>query len=303
MNGAGMNRMLPDARKLLGANRVSTKRSLMLMTFGAAAGLVLAGYSLFTAHSTTTLFVPADDVALVNQQPITRADYYAQIQTDYSLDFPATTKEQRQKVLNDMIREELFVQRGKELDVGETDPDVRAATVNAVEQMAAADVMTEKPDQRKLRAYYDAHRDRYAEEGLMTVADLVFASANDAGEAMDAIRGGAPVTSALTRFHGRDSGKEHGEDFYFAARIHLGDALFGVARALPAGGIGGPVKLADGFHLLAMAKNTPPKLRDFETALPQLLNDYRNDEIKRVTQAYNAFLKKRANILIAGDFK
>jgi parvulin-like peptidyl-prolyl isomerase len=298
-----MNRMHPYARQLFEVNRVSTARSLILMAFGAAAGLVVAGYSLFTAHSTTTLFVPTDDVALVNQRPITRTDYYAQMQTDYGLDFPTATKVQRQKVLNDMIREELFVQRGKELDVGETDPDVRAATVNAVEQMAAADVMTEKPDLRKLRAYYDAHQDRYAEEGLMTVSDLAFANPDDAGQAKQAIRGGAPVATALALFRGRDTGKENGEEFYFAARIHLGDTLFAVARALPAGGVGGPVKLADGFHLLAMAKNTPPKPRDFQTALPQVLDDYRNGEIKRVTQAYDAFLKKRANILIAGDLK
>lgn len=298
-----MNRIPPDTKKSFAANRVSATRSLALMAFGAVTGLVLAGYSLFTAHSTTTLFVPADDVALVNQQPITRADYYAQTQTDYGIDFPKATLSERKRVLNDMIREELFVQRGKELDVAETDPDVRAAMVNSVEQMAAADVMTAKPDQAKLHAYYNTHLDRYAEEGIMTVKDLVFEKAGDANQAMGAIQGGSPVPAALERFHGRDSGKENGDDFYFAAKIHLGDKLFAVARSLPTGGISSPVDMADGAHVLVMTKNKLPQPRDFQTALPQLLDDYRNDGIKRVMLQYNAFLKKRANILIAGDMK
>jgi parvulin-like peptidyl-prolyl isomerase len=195
------------------------------------------------------------------------------------------------------------VQRGKELDVAETDPDVRTAMVNAVEQMAAADVMTALPDQYRLLAYYNAHADRYAEEGIMTVRDLVFAKAQDAGQAVAAIRAGSPMDATLARFHGHDSGKENGEDFYFAAKIHLGDKLFQLARSLSTGGVGGPMNLADGFHILVMTRNTPPKPRDSRTAQPQVLDDYRNEEIKRVMAQYNAFLRKRANVLIAGDMQ
>jgi len=303
MTDISVNRWLINTRKLLDMGRVSTARSLALMAFAALIGLILAGYALFTAHSTTTFFVPGEDVALVNQQPITRADYYTQIQTDYGVDFPNASREQREKVLSDMMREELFVQRGKELDVAETDPDVRTAMVNAVEQMAAADVMTAQPDQSRLLAYYNAHTDRYAEEGIMTVQDLVFTKALDANQAIAAIRAGSPMDATLARFNGRDSGKVNGEDFYFAAKIHLGDKLFELARSLSTGGIGGPISLADGFHILVMARNTPPKPRDFRTVQPQVLDDYRNEEIKRIMVQYNAFLKKRANVLIAGDMQ
>ena len=81
---------------------------------------------------------------------------------------------QRRKVLDDMIREELFVQRGKELEVASTDPDVRAAMVNSVEMEIAADAITAQPTDAQLRAYYNSHRERYASEGSMTVRDYVF---------------------------------------------------------------------------------------------------------------------------------
>ena len=63
----------PTAPPTWDPKRVSARRSFGLMAAGAAVGLALAGYTLFTARSTTTLFVPTEDVALVNQQPISRA--------------------------------------------------------------------------------------------------------------------------------------------------------------------------------------------------------------------------------------
>src|SRR5258708_10067706 len=117
-------------------------RSFFLSGLGALIGLGLAGYALFTARGTSTLVVPADDVALVNQQPISRSDYLAQLQTLYGVDLQHATAAEREKTLDDMIREELFVQRGKELDLASTDPDVRAALVNAVELESAADHIT-----------------------------------------------------------------------------------------------------------------------------------------------------------------
>ncbi|MDB5418978.1 MAG: peptidyl-prolyl cis-trans isomerase [Phenylobacterium sp.] len=296
--------MIPPARPAAwDPKRVSARRSLALMAAGALVGLVLAGYTLFTARSATTLFVPAEDVALVNQQPISRADYYAQLQSSFRTDFAHATAAQRRKVLEDMIREELFVQRGKELDVAATDPDVRTAMVGAVEQMAAADAITAEPGEARLRDYFQAHQDRYEQEGVMTLRDLVFPTAEAAAGAARALRSGEPATAALVRLHGRDSGKEAGEDFYFAARIHLGEALFAAARALPAGAVSAPIPQPDGVHLLLMIRNTPPQPTDFTQAKPQVLSDYRAERVQRTTAQYKGFLRKRANVLIAQDLR
>jgi parvulin-like peptidyl-prolyl isomerase len=271
------------------------------MALGALAGLAMAGYALFTARGTTTFHVPAEDVALVNQQPIARADFYAQLQASYGLDNAHATPAQRRKVLADMIREELFVQRGKELDVAATDPDVRTAMVSAVEQMAAADAVTSEPRDSVLEAYFKAHQDRYAQEGVMTVRDLVFPDAPHAEGAARALSRGATFAAAVGAFQGRDTGRETGEDFYFAAKIHLGGALFDAARALPDGGVSAPVAQPDGVHLLVMVRNVPPKPFAFAEARGQVLSDFRNDKIKRTTAQYQGFLRERANVLVADD--
>jgi parvulin-like peptidyl-prolyl isomerase len=282
---------------------ISVTRSFSLMVFGALVGLVIAGYALFTAKGTTTLFVPADDVALVNQQPIVRTDYFALLQASYQVDFQHASVEQRHAVLEDMIREELFVQRGKELDVAETDPDVRTAMVNAVEQMAAADVVTRQPEEAVLRTFYREHQDRYSEEGVIALHDLIFPAADIAAQAAAALSSGGPVAAVLARFHGRESGKVDGEEFYFAAKLHLGDALFDVAKILPNSGVSIPTQQPDGIHVLYVVKNTPPRARDFNAVEAAVLNDYRNEQIKRTIAQYRTFLAKRAAVQIAEDVR
>jgi parvulin-like peptidyl-prolyl isomerase len=288
-----------------GSGRANSRRSFVFMGCGAVVGLMMAGYSLFTARGTSTLSVPPEDVALVNQQPISRSDYLLQLQTLYGVDLLHATPAQRRKVLDDMIREELFVQRGKELDVASTDPDVRAAMVNSVEMEIAADAVTSQPTETQLRTYYDLHRARYATEGIMTMRDYVFPSGEPraAAEAAEALERMPPTPALLARWHGSDSGKVADEEFYFAAKIHLGEPLFELARNLPDGGVSAPIAHADAIHVLYMVKNRKPLPFDFDAARDQVLTDYRNDAIGRLRTGDEAFLRKRANVLIADDVR
>ena len=282
-----------------------SRRSFIFMGSGALLGLLMAGYSLFTARGTSTLAVPPEDVALVNQQPISRSDYLQQLQTLYGVDLGHATAEQRRRVLDDMIREELFVQRGKELDVASTDPDVRSAMVNSVEQEIAADALTAQPSETQLRSYYAAHRARYASEGVMNVRDYVFAPSDSkaAVEAAAALRSGVPGATVLAKWRASDSGKTADDEFYFAAKIHLGDALFEAAKDLPDGGVSAPIERADGIHVLHMLKNKKPVPFEYAAARDQVLTDFRNEAIGHLRTGDEGFLRKRANVLIADDVR
>lgn len=272
--------MPTDSQAKTGAWRdptqVSSRRSFVLMTMGALAGLGLAGYALFTARGASTLWVPAEDVALVNQQPISRGDFLMLLQTLYGVDLSHATREQRQKVLNDMIREELFVQRGKELDLASSDPEVRSALVNAVELEISENAITAQPSEAALREFYAQHPERYVSEGIMDVRDVV---------------------------QGHESGKIKGDEFYFAAKLHLGDQLFAIARELPDGGVSSPISLSDGIHVLYMVKNKRPVPFDFAKARPQVLSDYRNQAIEQLKAGDESFLRKRANVRVADDLR
>ena len=284
------------------AAQVSLKRSLVVFAVGAVIGLVMAGFALFTAKGTSTLVVPPEDVALVNQQPVSRSDFYLQLKALYNADFDHTTRDQRQKVLDQMIREELFVQRGKELDVASVDPDVRTAMVAAVEQGIAADVIASRPSDEKLTAYYKAHQAAYSSEGIMTVRDMVFAPAN-AAAAAQALRAGRAVDAVVAQYAGKDSGRVDGEEFYFAAKIHLGDTLFNAAQALTPGAVSAPITSGDGTHVLVMVANRPPVPMSFPDARARVLNDYQKEAIARLQGGDENFFRKRANVLIAEDMR
>ena len=289
-----------DARGWLNFAHVNLSRSLFLAAAGAVVGLVMAGHALFTAKGTSTLVLPAEDVALVNQQPIARSDYYLQVKALYDTDYQHATAEQRRKVLDAMIREELFVQRGKELDVASVDTDVRAAMVNAVEQSIAADVIASRPSDDTLKRYYIQNRADYSSEGWMTVRDLVFppASAAVAGQALTSRRN---VDAVLAEFRGKDSALVKAEEFYFAARIHLGTAMFEAAKALVNGSVSAPMPFADGVHFLYMIDNHPPVPQSFEEARARVLNDYQKAAVARLLIADEKFLRERANVMTAED--
>jgi hypothetical protein len=282
-----------------------SRRSFVLLGFGALTGLALAGYALFTARGTSTLIVPPEDVALVNQQPVSRSDYLLQLQTLYGVDLAHATSDQRRKVLDDMIREELFVQRGKELDVASTDPDVRSAMVNAVELEMAADAISAQPSEQQLRDYFAAHRDRYVSEGIMMVRDLMFdpTDAAAADQAALSLASTAPTPALLARWHARASTAVGDEEFYFAAKIHLGDSLFDVAKDLANATASVPIRRADAIHVLYMVSNHRPVPTDFAAARDRVLADYRNDSISHLRAGDEAFLRKRATVLIADDLR
>ena len=65
-----------------------------------------------------------------------------------------------------MINEELLVQRGIEIDLAASDPDVRAAMVAGINVQVTADIASREPTDEGLRAYYDANKEEYAGEGI-----------------------------------------------------------------------------------------------------------------------------------------
>ena len=139
----------------------------------------------------------------------------------------------------------------------------------------------------------------------MTVHDYIFpvSMARAAAEAAQDLKIVAAAPGVLSRLKVRDSDKVGDEEFYFAARIHLGDRLFAIARMLCDGGVSAVTEMPDGLHVLYMTRNRLPVPLDFPAARDQVLNDYRNGAIAHLRTRDESFLRKRANVLIADDMR
>ena len=281
--------------------RPDARRSLVLCGVGALVGLVIAGFGLFTAQGTRTFVVPAEDAATVNNSPILRADVIGQLRALDDVSLSQATLAQKHKVLDDMIREELYVQRGVELGAPGDDIDVRQALVAGTEAAVSQDALTSRPSEAELRAWYDAHRDTYSGEGQMTVEDFVSpGSTAQAAAIVTALRAGAAPASLNLA-----SSKRVADDaeFYFAARIHLGERLVAVARTLRDGQVSDAIAQPDGVHILMMRHNQPPLPTRYEEAHDRVLRDFLNAKVARLQAGNARFLRRRADIKIAPDFR
>lgn len=285
-------------------HRHSERRTLIFCTVGAILGLVVAGVGLFTAQGTRIAGVPPEDIATVNQVPVLMSDYVAALQASEGVELDKATPAQKRKVLAQLIREELYVQRGVELGLPSDVIEVRQALVSAVEGQQGVDAAATQPDEATLRAFYRNHRERYTGEGTLALNDLVAPSLAQAQAVASALRRGQGVEEVM-RSHGlrRSSKMADGEEFYFAARLHLGDRLFEVARALRAGQVSEPLTMRDGVHLLAVSHNSLPLVSPYDQVRDRVLADYRRDKVARMQGGADAYLRKRADIQIAPGFE
>jgi len=295
-------------------SRANPRRALALLAVGAIGGLLLAGYGLFTAQGTRSRSVPPEAIALVNQRPILRSDFTAQVQTQYTVPFADSTPAQRHQVLEDMIDEELMVQRGLDIGLPSYDPEVRQALVAGVELELFADVLAQRPTESDLKAYYAAHRAKYVRDGVMRLRDLLVepTAGRSAAACLDAARGaskalrnGQPLDAVMQLFTLRDSRRlmdsghvDTGDVFDFAARARLEPAVFAAASRLQDGQVSDPVEASDGWHVVVMVKRVFPAQRPFEEVSNEVWRDLSEDAKRRVRAANLKYLRGRADILV-----
>jgi hypothetical protein len=293
----------PDAtcEHRLSLLRQGPRRSLACAATGAVLGLAIAGYGLFTAQGTRIAGVPPEDVALVNQVPILRSDYVAQLRANHDVSYDEATPQQRRDVLDSMIREELYVQRGLELGRATDDIDVRTALIASTEASTVADVLAEMPTDLEFAQYHQAHVDRYATEGSIHVEDLLL-PVDETAETATLLRneiasgkrpGGVSRTALFA----------NGPEYYFAARIHLGPALFDAAAPLDAGQVSSPVFSGDRWHVLIIRRNERPRPLPIADVYDGLLGDLRREKSVRLEEANARFLRRRADVQISDDLQ
>lgn len=282
----------------------SPTRSLVFCSIGAFLGLAIAGFGLFTAGGTRTSHVPSADVALVNGVPILMSDFISQINALYGVPLSQATPEQRKAVLDAMIREELYVQRGIELGLQNDIIEVRQALVGAVEAQQVANAIATPVSEAEMRATYTQNPDRYSTEGRLTLDDYIAPDLPKATSAVNALRTGQDLSAVIRAQDLEPSGLiTDGTEFYFAAKIHLGDALFSIARSLQQGQVADPIEEGGRWHVMIMRQNIPPQLRPFDTLKDKLMEDVRDATTAHLHETSEGFLLKRADILVAKGYQ
>lgn len=288
--------MMPEAA-------AASRRSLLWLSVGAMVGLALAGWSLFNTAAPARGGVPAGAVARVNQGQILLSDFRAQVESTTLTTFDKSSSRQKIEVLNEMIDEELLVQRGMEVGLATSDPSVRAALMSAMRDQAAADVTAgATTSDVELRAYYGRHPERYSSVARMRIRHLLLPAASTvkASEVVQALRSGDGVDVVSTRFKLQRVGPSTDEDeIDVAVRRRLGDELFAVLSGLKTGDVSEPLSRPDGAHVLVMVKREIPVVLPFEEVRAKVADHLRRERADQAVQEHLKFLRGKAEIVTA----
>jgi parvulin-like peptidyl-prolyl isomerase len=291
------------------ATEVSNARALVLCATGALIGLGIAAYGLFTASGTSTASMPPENIATVNRRPVLRSDFLTQLEMETGKSFSATSREEQLRVLDEMVREELLVQRALELDFGETDQNVRNALATSISDQAVAEVTTSEPSVQQLKTYYEQNPGKWATEGTMSLRDFVVTPpANKTADIPEAarvlaarLRSGTPAADLIDRHEIKEVSHQV-DEYYFTLTYRLGAPLFDAVRTLAAGAVSEPQRLKDGVHIVQVEKNEMPKPYSFEQAYSRISSDYNADaQAKRMANTIK-FLRNRSTIVIASEY-
>jgi hypothetical protein len=138
----------------------------------------------------------------------------------------------------------------------------------------------------------------------MALTDYVLPArdAAKAGPSVATLRSQGAMAAARLGLRASDRMRD-GDEFYFAARIHLGDRLFAAARGLSSGQVSEPLAQGDGIHILVMRKNTLPQPRLFDEVRDRVLSDVIADQSGVLTAGNDRFLLKRADIALQRGYE
>jgi parvulin-like peptidyl-prolyl isomerase len=237
-------------------------RALVLLGAGLVSGVVLAALGI--AQSGPSV-IPRDAVAVVNGRPISRAAYDRLVAGLAEDKRDPVTAEDRRRVLDRMIEEELLIERALDLDLARNEPRVRGDLAGALIASAVAQANITEPSADDLARFYARNSEAFSAPGQLHVARLFVAAqpirTPEAAEqrarlAVDRLRAGesfAAVRAAL----GDRPAAELPEGFLTPVELrrYLGPTAAQTALGLRAREVADPVRSTAGFEVLQLVES------------------------------------------------
>ncbi|MFO1407863.1 MAG: peptidyl-prolyl cis-trans isomerase [Steroidobacteraceae bacterium] len=276
-------------------------RGRALLAIGAAAGLAAALWGALGPPARAR--VGGDVIATVNGAAISRADYERAIGALGSDKRSPMTAADERRVLDNLVDEQLLVERGLELGLGEQDIAVRKALIDAMVQFAVADAAGREPTEQELREYYAARPKLVASDPELRVRVVSFPGRDAAQvEAMRrALRGG-------TRFD--DAARAAGAEAVYVPDALLppgklvdyaGPAVRDAALALAPGDVAGPVDSGGVPTFVLLVERTAAAPPPFEAVRAAVAEEWRRRQAEAALAHYIESLRRSASIDYAAD--
>src|SRR5262245_55368535 len=135
-------------------NEKANRRALWLLAVGSVVGILIGVVTVWYERDPNTRALPDGAIAVVNGKPIREEDYARAVALVESDKRTAITDEDRVRVLDRLIEEELLIQRGIEIGLVDSNRSVRKIITQAMLASIAAESVSTQPSEDELRAFY-----------------------------------------------------------------------------------------------------------------------------------------------------
>lgn len=272
-----------------------------LVYLAGLAGLLMAIYTaLFSGDRLSNM--PDDAIVVINDRTISRTDYNARL-TALEVDKRnPLTAEDRLRIFQNMIDEELLLQRALELRLPENSPLLRKRVIEEAMAFAVASAKIEASDDI-LKDHFETHQNRFVTPETYKImgfrigeheADTIAAKLRE-GEAFEKVmsNNGAQAINLPS-------------SFLPAVKIldYVGEAPLRVLKTMEAGEIAGPINLPgdkETYLYLWLVEKRGGKAPAFSDIQSQIRNDWQRRQEEKALTDYLDRLERRASIEKAND--
>lgn len=199
------------------------------------------------------------------------------------------TQVERQNLIAQFVRDEAYYQEALRLGLDTDDTIVRRRLIQKVTFLTEDLVSMEPAEQKTLRDFYDANRQRYEAPEQFTFQHIYFSSDRDTDTSSDGARGMAikaisnPTVSGdpfmLQTQYARRSLREIGDLFgrAFAEQLVALDVKTDWQ---------GPIQSAYGWHAVLLENRLPAQALPFQQVQEKVLLDWRQERREEANKAY-----------------
>ena len=257
---------------------------------GAMIGLVAAGYGILR-QTDPAADLPDSAIAVVNDTMIGRDAFERALERLPEQDRNATAN-----LIEQLVDEELLVQRGIALGMISTDLTVRAAIINALVASITAEADAASPSDEKLEQYLAANTERFSFTARLHV-DAWQTDAESVAQAfISALRdsGAADTRGDIAPVPDLPAGLVDIE----MLRNYLGPAITAAAAEMPAGSSALFARRGR-WIVIRIVDKQREAVTDLESIRNRVLLDYRRTLADEMLRDYVDDLRQRAEIRIA----
>lgn len=279
----------------------------LLLALGACAGLIMAAAGLVERWSLSPSELPKGAIARVGEQIITQ-ERYLQVLNDLAADKRAPLGvADRKFVIDRLVDEELLIQRGMELGLAATSPQIRKALAAAVISQLTAEAEASLPSEQALRRLYASDPGFFTSTARFRLRWLRLPAGDAAAlrKARDAYR---QLSNGVTLEEVRQlTGLEPVSILPDALlplskiRDYLGSTLAGQVSALKRGVFSRPIMDNGDLHILQLLDYRSAVLPPFEQARPVLEAEYLRRASDEALRQYLRWLRLRSEIIVVWE--